>query len=176
MNHFRILSISLLILVFSSHCIFSQTFEDFKKQVSDKHNTFDKETSEKFETFKRETQQRFDNFVAEIDKEFSDYLVENFGVYEISHDNLKKEALKPETIPIAEEIELSSDMLDYVVNEVVVTYQGPVFPGIKKTESSDFEINRIDVHFLGWPLYFDLDKAFFNMDPISPSAENISSF
>jgi len=51
-----------------------------------------------------------------------------------------------------------------------------VFPGIKKSESNDFEVKRINVDFLGWPLYFDLDKSFFNIEIGSLTADNISTY
>jgi len=166
----------LFIMFFVSTPIFAQTFEEFKKQISEEHDSFKKETQDEFDAFKKNVQKEFDAFVSEVDREFSEYLNQNFDSYEIGHEELNTEALKPEIIPIAEEVEVSGDVLDYVILESPTTYQGPVFPGINKTETTDFEIKRIDVDFLGWPLYFDIDQDFLNVDFEEVSPEAISLF
>ena len=143
----------------------SQTFQDFKKQIREEYTTFEKET-----------QQKFNNFVAEIDKEFSDYLSENFGTYDIGHEKFIPTEPKPNEIPVVEEVEISGDIIEYEISETITTYQGPVFPGIKKEESNNFEVDRINIDFLGWPLYFDLDKAFFSIKIDNPSANEISTY
>lgn len=164
MTRLKIISIWTVILVLTSSPIFSQTFQDFKKQIREEYNTFEKET-----------QQKFNNFVAEIDKEFSDYLSDNFGPYDIGHEKFEPSAPKPDKIPMTEEVEVSGDVIEFEISEINTTHQGPVFPGIKKSESNDFEVERVNIDFLGWPLYFDLDKAFFNIEINKPSGSEISS-
>ena len=163
--YFAYLRTLTIILVMANLTATSQTFRDFKKQIREEYNTFEKET-----------QQKFNNFVAEIDEEFATYLSENFGTYDIGHEKFEPETPKPEKIQIAEEVEVSGDIIKYEISEVITSYQGPVFPGIKKSESIDFEAERINIDFLGWPLYFDLDKTFFNIELGSPSADNISNY
>lgn len=175
MTRFKNLFAWIIIFFFANTCVFAQTFDDFKKQVDETFETYDQETQQKFDTFKKETQQKFDNFVAKTDKEFSDYLVGNFATYDIGQEEINSSVLKPDEIPIVEEVELTGDEIEFEISIIPKTYQGPVFPGIKKTELSDFDIDRINVSFLGWPLYFDLDKAFFDLKTIQPSAEEISS-
>lgn len=155
----------MLILVLASSPAFSQTFQDFKKEIR-----------EDYDTFEKETQQKFNDFVEQIDKEFSAYLSENFGPYDIGHEKFQLSAPKPETIPLAGEVEVTGDMIDFRINETVTTYQGPVFPGIKKSGMDGLDVQRINVDFLGWPLYFELDKAFFNIKMDKPSGSAISSF
>lgn len=176
MTWLKTLVACIFILFLLSTPAFAQTFEEFKKQADESLDSFKKETDEDFENFKKSTDKKFNDFVAQIDREFSEYLSESFDSYEIEHENRKSDLLKPEIIPVAEEVEISGDILEYVVHESSTTYQGPVFPGIIKTESTDFEVNRIDVYFLGWPLYFDLDQDFFSIEFDNPSPEAISSF
>lgn len=154
-----------IILVLANTTVISQTFQDFKNQIREEYNTFENETQEKF-----------NNFVAQIDKEFADYLSENFTTYTIGNDKFEPLAPKPNKIPIVEDVEVTGDEIEYKVVETVITYQGPVSPGIKKSESNDFEVERINIDFLGWPLYFDLDKSFFSIEIGSLNAENISSY
>ena len=111
-----------IILVLASSTLTSQTFEDFKKEIREEYSTFEKET-----------QQKFNNFVAEIDKEFATYLSENFGTYDIGYEKFKPSTPKPDKIPMAEEVEVSGDVIEYEISEVITSYQGPVFPGIKKS-------------------------------------------
>ena len=155
----------IVILVLTSSPVFSQTFQDFKKQIRDEYDTFE-----------QETQQKFDDFVSKIDKEFSGYLSENFGPYNIGHQKYNPSAPKPDNIPVVEEIEVSGDVIDYEIGETTQTYQGPVFPGIKKSEASGFDVQQVHVNMLGWPLNFNIDKAIFQIDLTKPSASGISSF
>ena len=152
-----------VILVLLSSFVFSQSFEDFKKQIRNEYNTFEKET-----------QQKFDTFVAQIDKEFSDYLVNGFSSHKIEKAATIEESPKPVDLPEMGEIEISGNTLDFEVGSTPITYQGPAYPGIKKTEGINFDTHRINVDFLGWPLYFDLDKNFIGIESEKPSAENIS--
>jgi len=152
-----------ILLLLSGSPVCAQTFEEFKNQIR-----------EEYDTFEKETQQKFDNFVAQIDKEFSDYLVKGFTLHAVEKDKLVVTQPKPEVIPIMDEVEINGDILDFEVANVPITYQGPAYPGIMKSEDPDFETQRINVDFLGWPLYFDLDKNFYNVKPVSPTAENIS--
>ncbi len=150
------------ILVFSTQA-FAQTFEDFKKEIREEYNTFEKET-----------QQKFDNFVNEIDKEFSEYLLNGFTPHKVTNNEFTEQQ-KPNTVPEVLEIEISGNEIDYEVGVIPTSYQGPAYPGIKKTETTDFEVDRIDVEFLGWPLYFDLDKDFRKIESRTPSDEYISN-
>jgi len=154
-----------IILVLANTTVTSQTFQDFKNQIREEYNTFENETQEKF-----------NNFVVEIDKEFADYLSENFRTYDIGYEKFEPSVPKPNKIPVVEEVEVTGNEIDYEISELISTYQGPVFPGIKKSESNDFEVKRINVDFLGWPLYFDLDKSFFNIEIGSLTADNISTY
>ncbi len=165
MARLKILSALTVILVLASSTATSQTFQDFKKQIREEYNTFEKET-----------QQKFNNFVVETDKEFSVYLSDNFGSYNIGHEKFVPSAPKPSSIPITEEIEISDNVIDYEVSEVVTTYQGPVFPGIKKSEINDFDVKRINIDFLGWSLFFNLDKNFLNIKIDHLSDSEISSY
>ncbi len=143
----------------------AQTFEDFKKQIREEYSSFEKETQEKF-----------NNFVSEIDIEFSTYLSENFDDYPTERKDIDSESPKPETIIKAETVESISQTLDYQVLAAHITYQGPVSPGIKKSEGGSFDIRKVDVQFLGWPLYFELDASFFGLEFNQASPENISAF
>lgn len=149
-------------LLFSSYSVSAQSFDDFKKQIREEYNTFEKET-----------QQKFDNFVTQIDKEFSSYLIEGFSPHTVGEVHLETTSPKPTEIPEVVETEVHGNILDYEIGNYPVTYQAPAYPGIKKTEEVDFEVQRINVDFLGWPLYFNLDKRFFNVKGTIPSAENI---
>lgn len=154
-----------VIMVLANSSVNAQTFQDFKNQIR-----------EEYDTFEKETQKKFDNFVVKIDGEFSDYLSENFGEYDIGHQPLEIVNPKPEIIPHADEIVVSGDMLDFEIENITTSYQGPVFPSIKKSEENDFPIKQINVKFLGWPLVFNLDKNIFNVNIEQPSAESISVF
>ncbi|MFK5854703.1 MAG: hypothetical protein QM503_01145 [Bacteroidota bacterium] len=159
----HIVTITILILISSP--VFSQTFQDFKKQIRKEYDTFEKET-----------QQKFDTFVTKIDKEFSAYLSDSFGEYDIGHEKFEPSVQKPNAIPTVEEVVVSGNLIDFEVTNPIITYQGPVYPGIKKMELDNFEVQRFDIDFLGWPLYFDIDKAFLNIKAGKPSANEISSF
>jgi hypothetical protein len=63
---------------------------------------------------------------------------------------------------------------DFILITADDIYQGPVFPGIEKSESDDFEQQRINVDFLGWPLYFNIDAEIAKISSGIPSPENIS--
>ncbi len=165
MQKLKYLFLSIAILILTSFSTYSQTFQDFKKQIREEYNTFEKET-----------QQKFDNFVTKIDKDFSDYLSSNFGEYDIGHVKFYPSAPKPNSIPSITEVEVTGDIIDFEIRESTTTYQGAVFPGIKKSEVDNFDIERINVNFLGWSLYFDMDKAFFNIKTTNPSADEISLY
>ncbi len=140
----------------------SQSFEEFKKQIREEYNTFEKET-----------QQKFDNFVNQIDREFSEYLTTGFGNYSTEK---KKQNTKPspQDMPEIEEVIIDNNIIDFEVYRSPITYQGPAIPGIKKNENNDFETIRINVDFLGWPLYFDIDSRFHNYNSLEPTAAGIS--
>ena len=176
MTGFKKIFAFFLVLLFFCSSLYSQDFEDFKKKMSDKFDSFDQSTDDKFETFKKKTQLKFDNFVVKMDEEFSSYLGNSFDSYMINNERLKPSTPKPTTIPVANEVEVSGDLINYELIEVHTTYQGPVYPGIKKIEVNEFETQKIDVDFLGWPLYFNLDKAFFNISIDGFSASDIGSF
>lgn len=152
-----------LLLLFGDHAT-SQTFEDFKNQIREEYNSFEKET-----------QQKFDNFVEQIDKEFAEYLAGNFRGYPTEKAGVVISKPKPDLIPELKEIEVSGDQIEYELAYTDITYQGPVYPGIKKTENPDFEIRRIDVEFLGWPLYFEVDSRFFDVKSGSASGESLAN-
>ena len=154
-----------LIIVLANSSVNAQTFQDFKNQIR-----------EEYDTFEKETQQKFDNFVIQIDGEFSDYLSENFGEYDIGHRPLETIIPKPELIPLADEVEILGDVLDFEIENITTSYQGSVFPSIKKSERTDFTIKQINVKFLGWPLLFNIDNDIFNVNIKQPSAEAISVF
>ncbi len=148
----------LVFLVFSLN---AQTFEEFKKQIRNDYNSFE-----------QETQKKFDDFVTKIDEEYSEYLRDNFGTYTTRKSQLDIVKPKPETIPnYIEEVIDESKESEYTIKQPAIVYQGPVYPPIKKTEESDFATIRIDVHFLGWPLYFDIDSQItdINLSEISPA-------
>ncbi len=164
-----------LFLIFTVQQLYSQTLDEFSKQVDEEFADFDKETDEEFETFKKEVDQSFNEFVAKIDKEFSDYLSENFEAYDIGNDKFDVTKPKPDIIPVVEEIEVKDDFIDFQLIETIVAYQGPVYPGIKKTETEDFDTQKINVKFLGWPLYFHIDGDFTQIVLENLSAEAIAN-
>ena len=154
-----------IVVVLMSTPLLSQTFQDFKNQIRKDYDSFEKET-----------QQTFDDFVTKIDIEFSDYLSENFGEYKIDRNNFQISTPKPDVISAIEEVEISGNVIDFEVKESIAIYQGPVYPGIKKSEDDDFDVQRINIEFLGWPLYFDMDKSVFNIKINNPSANEIGSY
>ncbi len=165
MHKLKRLLVCIIVIITTSSPIFSQSFQDFKKQIR-----------KEYDVFEVETQQKFNDFVAKIDKEFSVYLTNNFGDYNIRNNEFIPSAPKPNSIPTIEEVEINGDIIDFEVKKNITTYQGPVFPGIKKTEIENFDIQKIDVDFLGWPLYFNIDKAFTNVKVSNPSAIEISQY
>ncbi len=150
-------------ILFFNSPLLSQTFEDFKKQIREEYSTFEKET-----------QQKFDDFVVQIDIDFSNYLTDGFSSQTIEKGEVQTLSPKPDNIPEFEEVVITGNSLDYEVGNYAITYQGPAYPGIKKTEDIDFEIQKIDVDFLGWPLYFNLDSRFSAVKETQPSPENAS--
>jgi hypothetical protein len=163
MNRLICAIFTIALLLSMSSTLSSQTFDDFKKQIREEYNTFEKET-----------QQKFDDFVTQIDKEFADYLINGFGTYSMERKS-SKSIPNPEIIPEAEDIETTGDIIDIEIHKPQTTYQGLAVPGIKKNESNNFDTKRINVDFLGWPLYFDVDSDFFSYNPIEPSAVGISN-
>ncbi len=145
--------------------VHSQTFDDFKKQIRSEYNEFEKETQEKF-----------DNFVTKIDKEFGDYLISNFGSHTTRVTDFEPEAPKPEVIPVVEEEIADDSNINYITDESVAVYQGPVYPGVQKSEDTNFIKQRINVEFLGWPLYFDVDKELTNIVLKDVSPQGISNY
>jgi len=154
-----------LVMVFPFANVFSQTFDEFKKQIREDYNSFEKET-----------QAKFDNFVEGIDKEFANYLSENFGSYDIGHEKFKPSTPKPKEMPQVEEVVTDAFKMDYVVKPITTTFQASVYPSIKKSEDSSFSINTLNLRFLGWPLEFKIDQAFTEIVFDNPSAENISEY
>ena len=149
-----------------SHNANSQTFDDFKKQIRSEYNEFEKET-----------QQKFDDFVTKIDKEFGDYLTNNFGSHYTRVTNFNPETPKPESIPTAVEEEIIDDNhIPYITDQLLTVYQGPVYPGIQKSEDTNFAKKRVNVDFLGWPLYFDIDKKASNIVLTNVTPEGISNY
>jgi hypothetical protein len=165
MSRLKIIIASTLILVLASLNVDAQTFQDFKNEIR-----------EEYDTFEAETQQKFNDFVLKIDQEFSSYLIDNFGEHNIRNEKREIENPKPENIPIAEESIISGDILKYKTAETTNSYQGPVFPSIKKVETIGFAQKQIDVSFLGWPLIFNLDKEISNVSKAVNSSEGISNY
>ena len=152
-----------------------QTFEEFSKQVDDSFDSFSTKVDEDFAAFEKGVNERFDKFVAKVDKDFEDYLVGNFSTYDLSHITYETENAKPKSIPIADEVEIIGNFIEFDKIEVVSTYQGPVFPGIKKIEDENFETQKVNVSFLAWPLYFNIDKNFQEVTSQKPSAQTIAA-
>ncbi len=149
-------------LMLISSPVFPQTFDDFKNQIR-----------EEYDEFEKETQKKFDNFVTKIDKEFADYLVNGFKNHNVEKKTTIPVAPKPNTIPDNDEIEVSGNIINYKVGYIPTTYQGPAYPGIKKSDATNTDIRNISIEFLGWPLQVDLDSRFFAITTGKPSAENI---
>ncbi len=154
-----------LVIVFPFSNVFSQTFDEFKNQIR-----------EEYDTFEKETQDKFDNFVEGIDKEFATYLSENFGSYDIGHEEFKPDSPKPAEMPEAEEVINDAFKMEYVVKPTATTFQASVYPSIKKSEDSTFPIKLVNVRFLGWPLEFKADKAYSEILFENPSPESISKY
>lgn len=154
-----------LFLVFIAFSLNAQTFEEFKKQIRNEYTSFE-----------QETQKKFDDFVTRIDKEYGEYLRDNFGPYTTRKSQLDIIKPKPDEIPeYIEEIVDDSNNPEFTIKQPLIEYQGPVYPSIKKTEDIDFATLRLNVDFLGWPLYFDIDSqiADIKIDELSP--ESISN-
>ncbi len=164
-----------LFFLFINPIVYSQTLDEFSKQVDEEFADFNKETDEEFEAFKKEIDQKFNDFVTQIDQEFSDYLGESFEAYDIGHEKYDASKPKPNEIPVVEETVAKGDFIDFKLNEPGIVYQGPVYPGIKKTEAKDFQTQKINVEFLGWPLYFLVDKSFSQIEIYKPSGQSIAS-
>jgi len=165
MQKLKFIFVFIPIFILINTPVFSQTFQDFKKEIKKEYNTFEKETHQKFDTF-----------VSEIDEEFSNYLNENFGEYSIGHQRFEPSTPKPNVIPVIEEVEILGDIIDFDVSKTTITYQGPTYPTIKKTEADDFTTRKIEVNFLGWPLYFNIDEDFFSTEIKNTSANEISLY
>ena len=143
-----------------------QTFDDFKKQIKKEYSDFEKDT-----------RKRFDDFVEKIDKEFSQYLSENFEPYTTDVLNKENKAPKPENIPEAKETLDTGEMIKYLIpKENFLIRQGPLLPGIKKTETEDFEVENVSFNFLGWDLDFRLDKKLIQPAPTEINPQNISNY
>lgn len=153
----------LVFLLLSCSFAFSQTFDDFKKQIRDEYDTFEKET-----------QQKFDNFVAKIDKEYSEYLLSSFRPKK--QEVLKPNgALKPNSVPEYNETEVFEEYEpDFKIITAYDNFQGLVYPGIKKTEAIDFTTKKINADFLGWPLYFNVDEQMSSINIQNNTPEEIS--
>ena len=164
-----------LVLSFGGEIIICQTFEEFSKQVDEDYESFSNTTDSKFAAFKKQVDQKFDKFVAETDKEFSEYLGNNFVTYDLGYDKYEEGIAKPEIIPVVGETELNGNFISYEKSRSIAIYQGPVYPGIKKTEANNFETEKIDVEFLGWPLYFNIDNRFLQTEVQNPSAQAIAA-
>jgi len=147
-----------------------QTFEEFQKQTDDSFDAFSKKVDKDFAEFEKSVNEGFDRFVAKIDKDFEDYLLTNFGSYDLGHTAYEAGKVKPNSIPVAEEVVVNAEFIDYEISKSLSVYQGPVYPGIKKAEDKNFETEKIDVYFLAWPLYFNIDKNFLNVTTKNPSA------
>ena len=169
----RISTFPLLFLLFSVGVV-GQTFEEFSKQIDEDQAAFSATVDKEFEAFKQETDRKFNNFVAEIDKEFSEYLGGSFGTYKTSNEKYASDKAKPNSIPVAGEVVVDAGFIDYEISKSLSVYQGPVFPGIKKTEDKNFETKKIDINFLAWPLYFNIDKDFLEVTTQKPSAQSIA--
>ena len=154
-----------LFLVFIVFSLNAQTFEEFKKQIRNEYNSFE-----------QETQKKFDDFVTRIDREYSEYLLDNFGPHTARKSQLDIIKPKPESIPeYTKEIVDESNETEFVLKQPTVVYQGPVYPSIKKTEDIDFATIRLNVNFLGWSLYFDIDRQIADIKLNELSPESISN-
>ncbi len=101
----------MVLLAFMSFTSYSQSFQDFKKQIREDYTTFEKET-----------QQKFNDFVTQIDAEFSDYLGENFEPYTTENQDYEPSGPKPDIIPQLEEIEISNSQMAFEIQQVGATY------------------------------------------------------
>lgn len=155
-----------LFFIGATSTTFAQTFDDYKKKIREEYSAFEKET-----------QQSFDDFVSRIDREFAGYLSGNFTSHSTEITKFQPEKPKPETPPVMEEeIVYSDNKIPYVMDNFQPVFQGPVYPGIQKSEDLNFDKKHIDVNFLGWPLYFDIDNSVENIKIHSISPEGISNY
>ena len=174
MNRFlRISTFAVLFLLFGVAAV-GQTFEEFSKQIDKDQASFSATIDQDFDAFKKETDRRFNKFVTETDKEFADYLTGSFGMFKTSNEKYEPENAKPDVIPVVEEIVVNGEFIDYEISKSATVYQGPVYPGIKKIEDKNFETRKIDISFLAWPLYFNIDKNFLEVTIQKPSPQAIA--
>ncbi|OYT17854.1 MAG: hypothetical protein B7C24_00290 [Bacteroidetes bacterium 4572_77] len=163
-NILKPLAVSLLLLSLN-FSLFAQSFDDFKKQIDKEYSAFEKET-----------QQKFNDYVKQIDGDFVKYLNTHFSVYQIEEMGLNNENMKPEEVPVFAEETIKGEMIDFEIAPINRSYQSTVFPNIKKEEDVAFATKSLKVEYLGWPLIFKLDEAFWQLKEPEIKAASIASF
>jgi hypothetical protein len=144
------------VLIISFFCILfvnasSQTYEDIKSQME-----------EQFNSFRKQNEEKFNKYIEMIDKEYSDYLRQTWEKFDLYAAEKRKKEPKPSVIPECKTTTIGDDdiNIEYSPPQVTDVYHlsYPPLPGVKKTETKDFETISKTLNFYGSSLAYSFDK------------------
>ena len=173
----KILLILIPILYFGSG-LFSQTFEEFKKQQQAGLDAMKKQQEE----FIQKMQGEFDEYVIQKDKEFADYLKTQWEEFEAKKGVDPPERPKPpvmpsyETAPDREESWEKIVAIEPKINIKKEKAKQIIVPQIQKSDKEVFDKSKMTFDFFGFRVILDYDQQFKFDPPAAINPASISGF
>jgi len=167
-----------LIVLLNAPILFSQTFEEYKKQKEQELNAFEQQQQE----FISKMRSEFDEFVVQRDKEFADYLKNQWQQYQILAGVIPPDMPKPDVIPAYEEKperEETWNKIEVIAPSVKIDEKRPeeiIIPQILKTDEESFDKANMSFDFFGFRIILDYDQSFKVDPPAAINPATISNF
>ncbi|MBN2174737.1 MAG: hypothetical protein JW731_11435 [Bacteroidales bacterium] len=167
-----------IILIFITTGLFSQTFEEFKKQRENELQNF----KQKQEEFITRMQNEFDEYVKQKDQEFADYLKNYWEQFDVFRGIEPPEMPKPPVMPEYEpkpDREESWNKIPTLKPTIAIEKATPeeiVMPLIKKSEEEQFNESQMTFGFFGMRIILEYDSQVRIDPPAVVNPSTISKF
>lgn len=156
----RVNIIVLLLILFCTNLVNSQTYEEYVKSEKEKIGKFEKERQKEI----AKLADKYDEYVKQADKEFADYLQQEWKKYNAFKGVEVPKRPKPVKIPkidsnllidISDGREIPAKLPDTTPVSVVDKLVNPI---IQKREKSNFLKTAVEVNYYGSHFSFDIDS------------------
>lgn len=167
-----------MIILLKFPILFSQTFEEYKKQKGQELDAFEQQQKEFLDRMKTE----FDEYVVQRDKDFADYLKTQWQQYELFAGEKPPEMPKPDIIPPYQEKperEETWNKIEAIVPTIEVDDKKPdkiIVPQLLKTDEESFDAANMSFDFFGFRIILDYDQSFKVDLPAAINPATIGNF
>jgi len=157
--------------------LFSQTFEEFKKQRESGLDAFKQQQQE----FINRMQSEFDEYVVQRDKEFAEYLKNQWEEYNLLAGIDPPEIPKPDDMPaysknVREEDWSKIEIIQPVLKVDEKKHEKIIVPQILKSDEESYDKANMSFDFFGFRIILDYDQSFKIDPPAAVNPGTISKF